>query len=96
MLARRTTSVLTFFGFFVSASLVIAAFLLIGPFLLVQSPLFVRAMPVCVLAGISGRARRAWLSLRARWALHRGSCWRSRASKPGMLALAHRSSQTYR
>jgi hypothetical protein len=91
VLSRRTTSVLTFFDFFVSASLVIAAplviaaslliaaFLVIGPFLLVQSLFLVRAMPICVLAGISGRARRAWLSLRARGALYGGSCWRRRA-----------------
>jgi hypothetical protein len=85
VLSRRTTSVLTFFDFFVSAplviaaSLVIAAFLVIGPFLLVQAFLFVRSMPVRVLARISGGARGAWLSLRAGWAWYGGSCWRSRA-----------------
>ncbi len=96
MLSRRTTSVLTCLNFFVRASLVIAALLIInallliasflvidtslvvatflfaGPRFIVQAFLFLRSLPVCVLPGIPGRARRAGLSLRSRRSLRRG------------------------
>ena len=78
MLSSCATGVLTFFNFVVSTPLVIAASLIIGllliagPLFLVQAFLVVRSAPVCVLAGISGLACRAWLSLWTRWSLRWG------------------------